>query len=661
MMTPIKYALRPVVCLAALFAILLFGTTIPTLAQTAGGTVISNQASATYQDGSATNYSTVSNTVTVTVSNVSGLAITPDAGSVPTFVPGQTGVLYTFTVRNTGNFADQVRFLTGGASIQLAGTAPATITRAVIDVDNSNSINGGDTDIKANGADVLSASIAANATISVLVEVSVGGAATAGQTIQVILGDASTGGPTFDNQPQATSAHEVRTVSALSVNGLRAAKGDITGAVAADAALSVTINAPAGPVALGSNITLTGAVTNTGSRTATAETLTNGPAGSNTGVFLIYTVPTGTQVATGQTFPVGTLYSVSPISQNAVTTATWTTTQPALTSITRVAFNTGSTLGVGLTTATETLIVTVQSSINASNALSERDDAYAQNSLAASITATASAATTLTQVGNVLVGPSGQPAATGPTNNNDDYTNKSQSAGISGVAPGGVTTAGSGGIVYTNTVQNTGNADDTMVLSAPTVPAGFTVEISINGGTSYTTVSGGGTVSLALAFGNSANILVRVTAPSGKTVLTGYDTVILATSTVTAAASNATIDRLYTGFVSLSKTATVANGTGVGGLTDPVPGAVITYSITYSNLSSTGGANNVQLTATNLVITEDGSVAPNNWDTTTTNNGTPTDSGSGTVVTVNPGKYTDTIGTLAAGSSGTFTFKRTIN
>ena len=61
----------------------------PALAQTPGGTTISNQASATYSDGTNT-YNTVSNTVTVIVSNVSGLAITPDAGSNPTVVAGQT-------------------------------------------------------------------------------------------------------------------------------------------------------------------------------------------------------------------------------------------------------------------------------------------------------------------------------------------------------------------------------------------------------------------------------------------------------------------------------------------------------------------------------------------------------------------------------------------
>src|SRR5713226_10211565 len=105
-----------------------------TVGQTPGGTTISNQASASYSDGTNT-YNTVSNTVTVTVSNVSGLAITPDAGSNPTVVAGQTAVLFNFTVTNTGNFTDQVRFLASGASVRLVG--PGSVTRAVIDVDNS--------------------------------------------------------------------------------------------------------------------------------------------------------------------------------------------------------------------------------------------------------------------------------------------------------------------------------------------------------------------------------------------------------------------------------------------------------------------------------------------------------------------------------------------
>src|SRR5256714_9292507 len=101
------------------------------IAQTPGGTTIKNQASATYSDGT-NSYSTISNTVTVTVSLVSGLTITPDAGSNPTVVAGETLVVYNFTVTNTGNFADQIRFSAGSARVN----APHTITRAVIDVVN---------------------------------------------------------------------------------------------------------------------------------------------------------------------------------------------------------------------------------------------------------------------------------------------------------------------------------------------------------------------------------------------------------------------------------------------------------------------------------------------------------------------------------------------
>ena len=267
--------------------------------------------------------------------------------------------------------------------------------------------------------------------------------------------------------------------------------------------------------------------------------------------------------------------------------------------------------------------------------------------------------TLLTQVGAVLLGPSGAPAAVGPTDNNDDYTNKSTNPG--NIVPGGVTTAAVQ-LVYTNTLQNTGNATDTYTLDAPVVPAGFTVEISTNGGGSYTDVSSGGSTTLAVGFASSANILVRVTVPVGRTVLTAFSTTVRATSTVTPASANRTIDRSYTGFVQLTKTFSVANGTGVGGATDPVPGAVITYNITYTNISSSNGdANCVKLTASNLVINEDGLAGTNNWGTFTTDSPSPSDSGSGVVVTVSATRYTDTVATVAPGASGIFTFKRSIN
>jgi hypothetical protein len=652
---------------------------IQATAQTPGGTTISNQASATYSDGSNT-YSTVSNTVTVTVSNVSGLAITPDAGSNATVVAGQTAVLFNFTVTNTGNFTDQVRFLASGASVRLVG--PGTVTRAVIDVDNSNGINAGDTDIKTNGADVVSANIAQNAAIHVLVEVSINGGATTGQSVQVLLGDAG-GSTPFDNQAANTSANEVRTVSASSVNGLREARGDISVLVADDSQLKLTLTAPAGPVSQGSDITYTWQACNTGARDVTGVTL-NG----STQVYIVAPIPVNTVLRSGQSFPAGTLYTTSPLS-TAPLSATWTSTAPSpLSNTTRIAIPAGATLTAGnCMSTTIDLIVTINTGINASNPIDEIGDLFGKNSLGTTITDQSGDSTsnngdgnanfdegyvagsghgviqrtTLAQSGSVLIGPSSAPTATGPTDNNDDYTNKGVNTGIAGVAPGGVTTA-SGQLVFINTIQNAGNSNDTFTIDAPTVPAGFTVEVSTNGGTSYTTVSGGATVSLAIGFGANANINVRITAPAGQTVLTGYDTVIRVTSTNTPAAFNRTIDRVYTGFLRLDKTVSVANATGVGGATDPVPGAIVTYNVTYTNVSTSNGDSNcVKLTVSNLVITEDGSAAPNNWGANTTNNGTPTDSGSGAVVTVNATKYTDTVASVAAGASGVFTFKRSIN
>jgi hypothetical protein len=633
-------------------------------AQTAGGTQINNQASASYSDGSGGSYNTVSNMVTVTVANVSGLAITPDAGLYPTVVPGQTAVVFSFRVTNTGNFADQVRFLANGASVYLGVGSPATITRAAIDVDNSNSINAGDTDILGDPADVLSASIAQNGFIDVLVEVSVNGGATAGQSVDVFLGDAGGLSP-FDNQPADGSSNEVSTVSLASVNGLREARGDASASVVSDAQLALSLTGPAGPVALGSNITYGWDLCNVGARPASAVTLVNGPGGSNVGVFIIAPIPGGTSLAGSppNSFPAGTLYSTSPLSDDPITTATWTTAAPVpLSDTTRVAFNVGNSLAVSACSGSISMIVTITTS-NASNPIVEQGSAYANDSLNVQISAVSNViTTTLISIGDVLNGPQGQPGAVGPTDNNDDYTNKSVSVGIAGIAPGGATNAASGAINFINTLQNTGNANDNFTLTVMSFPAGATVVVEgvtvINNGVA----TGNPVPPLAISYAGSSNYTVGITLPAGKTVLTGYDTVIRATSGNTNSSTNDTIDRVYTGFVRLDKVASVANATGVGGLTDAVPGAVITFAITYTNVSSSGGTNNVTLTATNIVITENGGTAPNNWATYTDHVVGATDSLGGAITgdAVGSTVLTDTIASLAAGQFGVFTFKRQI-
>jgi hypothetical protein len=670
---------------------------------TSGGTQIQNRASATYSDGT-NSYSVNSNTVTVTVANVSGLAITPDGGSVPTVVAGQTSVDYTFTVTNTGNYATQVRFLASGASIQLSG--PATVTQAVIDV-NNNGVGAGDTDILSNASDVLSASVARNTSITVIVRVSVNAGASAGSTVSVTLGDASTGGPTFDNQTANTSTHEVRTSvpsgTTAPVNGESEARGDISTTVDNDAQMRLNLSAPAGPVALGSNVTYTWSLDNTGARTISARTLTNAPAGSNTGVFVVAPVPSRTTFVS-VTPPAGVtvLYSTSPLTSDPVTAATWTTVPPAPGSIVRVAYNVGASLASGASVTNMQMVVSVNTGINATLPVYEIGDAFGKNTVGANLTDQSGdlvvnkgdgnadfnepritldpvsatqgfqLPTTLTQVGSVLLGPSGAPAAVGPTNNNDDYTNKSVAPAVIAGLTHLDTITGAAGVDFTNTVQNTGNADDTFTLTAPTVPAGFTVAISTNGGTSFTTVSGGGSTTLAVAFGSTANFIVRVTAPSGTNVLQGFGTTVRATSGISSGQSNDTIDRLYTGFLKLLKSFTVINATGVGAATDAVPGADIEYTITYSNVSQGGGgAGCVDLVASSVVISEDGSAAPNNWASTTTqvtspapsdsNGGTITDGNTNGAVTAASTFLKDAAGTVNPGASKAFVFRRRIN
>ncbi|HXM50631.1 MAG TPA: hypothetical protein VN956_22505 [Pyrinomonadaceae bacterium] len=673
--------------LAAILALSCTFITQTTIAQTPGGTAIENRASVVFTDSDGNPFTAVSNTVTTTVANVSGLTITPDAGTRPNIVAGQTGVNFTFRVTNSGNFADQVRFLAGGASVTLTG--PGVVTAAAIDVNGNGVIDAGDTDIKSNGADVLSASIAQNGHVDVIVTVTASANANSNAAINVRLGDAASGSPTFDNQPADSSANEVRTASTSSANGLREARGDISTTVENDAELRLDLTAPSGPISLGSDINYAWQVCNTGSRAAQPITLINAPLGANIGVFIMAPVPVGTALKSGQTFPAGTLYTTSPLAITPLL-AVWTSTPPAnLADVKRVAFNVGTSLAAGACSASINMAVTVTTT-DATLPIVEIGDAFGSNNIGVPITDQSGdnvpnagdgnanfdegsqpgnadgngvlKQTGLQAQGAVLLGPLGQPGATGPNSNNDDFTNRSVTAGIGNVPPGGITTA-AGTLVFTNTVQNSGNANDTFALTVPTVPTGFTVEISIDGGLTYTTVQpGNGSVSLPVAFGASANFLTRVTAPAGLSVFTGFDVTIRATSTNTPSAVNDTINRLYTGFVRFDKTATVINSTGIGSATDAVPGAEIEYAITYTNVSSAGGSGNHVLTANNIVITESGNLAPSTWGTTTEHVVGASDTHSGVIVGDLAGStlLTDTVATLGPGQSGVFKFRRRI-
>ena len=267
-----------------------------------------------------------------------------------------------------------------------------------------------------------------------------------------------------------------------------------------------------------------------------------------------------------------------------------------------------------------------------------------------------------TNVGGVLVGPCGLPGAEGPTGINDDFTNRSINTGIANVFSEGVTKA-SGAVVFRNMVQNIGTGSDAFVITVPSAPAGFRIEISLDEGASYAAVDSlSRNITLPVAHGAAAIFFMRISAPAGLKVLTGFDTVIRATSTITPTATNDTIDRLYTGFIRLEKTVTVNNATGSGGPNDPVSGAEIEFAVRYSNVSSAQGIGSSLLTAHNLVISEDGKASPNNWAATTDHVTGASDTQAGMIIGDRDGSssLSDIITTLEAGQSGVFKFKRRI-
>lgn len=316
-----------------------------------------------------------------------------------------------------------------------------------------------------------------------------------------------------------------------------------------------------------------------------------------------------------------------------------------------------------------------------------------------------------------LNGPIGQPGAVGPTNNNDDYTNKSIVVPPNTPPSTLLTDLQTPPITFNNTAQNT-SASSQVISLLPTLPAiapvspekplpdntkiTITDDPATGGNTAtynYTSLSGfalisGTPVKLTIPGNGTANYTVTIDLPADTPQLAGFPVSITAfidTNNDGSPAnepSNITIDRLYTNYVSLVKEARMleSNGTPVTGAagtfttdqtalsTAATPGRIIEYRITYKNISTSGGTNSVTLPANNLVITEDGSAGTNNWFTTTLDqvyatsggNGSAVDPG-GTIAVTTSGtpadiqSYTDTVLSVAPGSAGgTFTFQRKI-
>jgi len=180
--------------------------------------------------------------------------------------------------------------------------------------------------------------------------------------------------------------------------------------------------------------------------------------------------------------------------------------------------------------------------------------------------------------GCTLIGPFAQPAATGPTGNNDDFTLRNVHFQI---ANGVTTVAGSVGFI--NTLTNSGGTPTQIIITAPNIPPGFTVTASIDSGATFTTLNNGGMLITPTPVnpGEQRNLDVRISVPAGLTLNTFYDVVIQASA---GNCSNQTIDRIKPDPVpdpnlALVKSVVDLNGGAV------VAGDVLEYSLTLSNPS----------------------------------------------------------------------------
>lgn len=241
---------------------------------------------------------------------------------------------------------------------------------------------------------------------------------------------------------------------------------------------------------------------------------------------------------------------------------------------------------------------------------------------------------TLTGLTGALAnGPQGNPGAVGPNQNNDDFAN--QSAPIPpGIDPS--LPVDPPAVNFTNTVQNTSNSpiNITLLPTLPTnrndIPAGTKVTISYGGRSvvyTYDPTTGFTSSEPPIVIPNvgpnqSVDYNVSIDLPSVPQ-LTGFPVPI--TSFIDSDGdglpgagepSNTVINRVYTGFLKVTKETRILQGTGPAvppgqdvfsnDTKNPSPGNLIEFRVTYTNISESGPPGNRILTANNITVVEDG-------------------------------------------------------
>jgi hypothetical protein len=723
---------------APVLAGIAFATTAPALAGgTTAGTPITNTATATYSDGTNT-YNSQSNTVTTTVQNAPAMTIAPPQGTPGnnTVSPGGS-ITDTYTLTNTGNASGyfQLSGALGTANGVTAGQG--TFTQFVVNAGSGNqnfatvaAVNnylstgnsGGPFLTAVNGTITIAVQYTANAgasgTITTLVTANVTQPAGSGTTQQ-------TSTPNTVGQYNDTVIADARMdVQKIAAVGGTVAAPTVSYTVRANngggrAMVAVNRNGlPAGSGITGAGVILTDKIP---SYNATQLTLNGTPSWITqpTGATFIYSVDgtTWTTSTTGAVY-VGAFIPSSAItgsfgasnpgsSQGSVTaaqaqaafsytingsTASGAANTNAITNVVNSIYGdqSGYIEGPGIT------FQSVQNNAGATASQTAPAIANTNGTLTGSAQVASAASPT---AGALLNGPNGQPGAIGPdATTNTDYTAVSYTNGgtiLSAVNGSTVSVpASAAAVTIVNTLQNTGNKDDTFNLTAATgtgltaLPAGWTVTFQSAGqsasGSCAAVTAGTVITSVCVPSGATQNYRVVYTPPASATTFNafaGYGDAITATSTNDNTKSNITIDEILVGgFVKLVKSFSAASGqpcatasSWTPGAANVNPGDCIQYTVTYTNVAPSGGTNCITLNASTFVITEDGTASGGSGSTTYSNswaantNGlyaAPVDSNGGTLGGYNPGpgaagssKFTDTIASLLAGASGNVTFK----
>src|SRR5215471_12528122 len=543
-------------------------------AQTAAGTSIGNQASATYTDSSSVSRTATSNVVTTIVQQAASLTLT--ANGAKTASPGSP-VFYPHTLTNTGNGSDSFTLTLAPAQ---SGAFTLTGTHIYLDA-NGDGIPDNFTDLT--GTQVTVAPGAANA-FKFVITGTVPPGATAGQTNNFSV----TATSVFDNTKSASNTDTTTATSNAVINTTKSMSSN-SGA------------AGSGPY----TVTLT--YTNSGNNTATTVNISDAlPAG------MTYVAGSGRWSVTGATVLTDATGDVQPAAGSphidySVTGST----------ITGIVDQVGPGISGQITFQVNIASGVAPGVLNNTGTISYNDGS--------GTTVNGSSNTfafTVRQSASVTISDTGVAA-----NDNDGTINGIDT--INSAAQGSTVT-------FTDVVTNTGNGTDSFNITIPsnTFPAGtvFTLYKS-DGVTPLIDTTGNGVPDTGpLAAGASYTVIVKAALPAGA-IGGPFNSTVTATSTVigaiNAGANASMIDRLVaitSNTVDMTNNAALGSpgvlGVGPGPEASPVvtiaanPGTTSTFTLYVNNTSGASVADTYDLLASSTTTFTSSSTLPAGWSVT---------------------------------------------